>query len=162
MPSIYSRSDFSGKVIAIINVLNIVNFFVLWFIPIIRQTAFTFLNKDISMASVAYELYRTDILLFIIVSSSVTIVPMAKSAIYVYIWFFAKNLKAWPMATGALLGKISMLDIFIYAVFIVLMKGQGLVSITILPGMYLYIAAALISLAVGMATERRYRLSVLS
>jgi uncharacterized paraquat-inducible protein A len=56
-----------------------------------------------------------------------------------------------------LLGKLAMADIFLIALYIVVIKGAGLARVETAWGLYLFTGCVLASLAIGLARKRRDR-----
>ena len=53
------------------------------------------------------------------------------------------------------LGKLAMADMFLIALYIVVVKGVGLATVETAWGLYLFSGCILASIAIGYATERR-------
>ncbi len=53
-----------------------------------------------------------------------------------------------------ILGKLAMADVFLIAIYIVLVKGIGLATVETAWGLYLFTACVLASLWIGHATPR--------
>ena len=53
------------------------------------------------------------------------------------------------------MGKLAMADIFLIALYIVLVKGIGLATVEVAWGLYLFTGCVLLSLVIGWTTEKR-------
>jgi paraquat-inducible protein A len=111
-------------------------------------------RNEIVLSKVAYDLYHTDTLLFIVVALFGIAAPTWKMLASAYFWYcidvrFARKHHKWLV----MLGKLSMLDIMLVAIVIVAIKGTGIGSVETRPGLYCYIFLILSSLLVSFAID---------
>ena len=135
--------------------VNLVLFGYVLFEPLLVTRVYFIQRHEIVLVQVAYDLYQTDMLLFAVVFLFGIVAPAAKMTAAVVAWYVldvrvAKRHQAWM----AILGKLSMMDVMLIAVFIVAVRGIGIGSVDVLPGLYFYVALVLSSLFVSLAMER--------
>jgi paraquat-inducible protein A len=85
--------------------------------------------------------------------------PIAKLALLWWMWFGRADKRQRAFVTKWLdvLGKWSMLDVYIVAVLIVAVKLGPLADVTIEPGLYVFGAAVLLTMIAGSRVERSAR-----
>ena len=85
--------------------------------------------------------------------------PFAKLGILTVLWFvrLPEDKRAWLLHWLGLLGKWSMLDVFIVAILIVLVKLGPLAKVTPRVGVYVFSAAILASMLTTMYVDRLAR-----
>ncbi len=85
--------------------------------------------------------------------------PIAKLALLWWMWFGRADKRQRAFVTKWLdvLGKWSMLDVYIVAVLIVAVKLGPLAAVTIEPGLYVFGAAVLATMIAGSRVERSAR-----
>jgi paraquat-inducible protein A len=134
--------------------VNLVLFGYVLFEPLLVTRISFIRRQEIMLAQAAYDLYQTDTLLFLVVFFFGIVAPGLKMIASAGAWYFldvchAKKIQRWIV----FLGKLSMLDIMLIAIIVVAIKGVGIGSIDILPGLYVYIALVLSSFFVSLAME---------
>ena len=85
--------------------------------------------------------------------------PIAKIALLYWMWFGKADRSQRAFVTRWLdvLGKWSMLDVYIVAVLIVAVKLGPLAEVTVEPGLYVFGAAVLLTMFAGSRVERTAR-----
>jgi paraquat-inducible protein A len=127
-------------------------------VPILSTRIPLLSYNEIVLARVAYDLFRTDKVLFVIVVVFGIIVPWCKSVLSCFFWYFLSSpAHARYFDLLALLGKLSMLDIMLLAIFIVAFKGLGIGHVEIRYGLYVYVSIVLVSFFVSLFMTRRVR-----
>jgi paraquat-inducible protein A len=96
-------------------------------------------------------LWRTDAALALIVTFFAVFAPMTKTLGLSLIQFGLLSRSTLPVLH--ILGKLAMADIFLIALYIVLVKGIGLATVEVAWGLYLFTACILISLFVSWRSE---------
>jgi paraquat-inducible protein A len=139
--------------------INIVLFVFVLFEPLL-VTRISFIKRsEIVLWQVAYDLYGADKLLFLVVFVFGILAPSIKMIATAFVWHFmdvrlAKKYHVWMAA----LGKLSMLDIFLLAILVIAIKGIGIGSVEIRPGLYVYVTLVLsmflLSLAIDWTLDR--------
>ncbi|MCW5681007.1 MAG: paraquat-inducible protein A [Xanthobacteraceae bacterium] len=139
-------------------VLHFALFCYVLFQPLVLTRITFFFRNEITLLQAAADLWRIDKVLFVVVALFGIAAPAAKMLAMAGVWYFADVKRAeiwnrWLM----LLGRLAMLDIFLIAILIVLIKGTGVGSVTIRPGLYLYVALVAGFFFLSLAVERLLR-----
>jgi uncharacterized paraquat-inducible protein A len=136
-----------------LNLALLVLFPVAWFAPLMNAALMPLFGMtEISVLSGLQSLWETDVALALIVSFLALFAPYAKVLGLAMIhWRLAS-----PRILTALhvLGKLAMAEIFLLALYIVLVKGVGMVTVETDWGLYLLTACILGSVALGLRTEK--------
>jgi len=131
----------------------LVLFPIAWTAPLMRAAILPIFGiQEISILSGLLELWRSDIWLAAIVTLFAVIAPYAK---LLALWAQAKGrLPTRARPALHLANKLAMADIFLIALYIVIAKGAGHVTVRPAWGLYLFTACILASLALSMAKPR--------
>jgi paraquat-inducible protein A len=139
-----------------LNLALLVLFPVAWFAPILRAALLPIFGMDeISIISGLQSLWRTDAALALLVTFLAVFAPYAKTIGLALLHFDLLSPKTLP-ALG-LLGRLAMADIFLIAIYIVLVKGVGMVTIETAWGLYLFSACVLTSILIGWKSGYPFR-----
>jgi hypothetical protein len=135
--------------------INVVLFIYVLFEPLL-VTRISFIRRnEVVLAQMAYDLYGVDTLLFLVVFGFGIVAPSIKMAASVFCWYFVDARAAVQYGRWlALLGKLSMLDILLLAVLVVAIKGIGVGSVEIMPGLYIYVVLIVGSFLISLLSER--------
>ncbi len=141
---------FIGPAIAV----NLVLFGYVLFEPLLLTRISFISRQEIVLVQAVYDLYQTDTLLFLVVFFFGIVAPAIKMIASACAWYllsvrFALKLHRWII----ILGKLSMLDIMLIAIYVVAIRGVGIGSVDILPGLYFYVALVLSSFFVSLTME---------
>lgn len=128
-----------------------------WFAPLLRAGIDLplFGLSEISVVTGLQELWRTDVFLALLVTFFALFAPYLKTIGLALIHFGLMRRRVLPVVQ--VLGKLAMADVFLIALYIVLVKGVGLARIEVAWGLYLFTACILASLVIGIATGRAAR-----
>ena len=119
---------------------------VAWFAPLLRAALLPVFGMDeISVISGLQSLWASDPALALLVTGFAIFAPFAKTLGLALIDFHLMSQKTLPALH--LLGKLAMADIFLIALYIVIAKGAGHVTVEAAWGLYLFTACILASLA---------------
>lgn len=151
--SLFHSSGFAGKAAAIVNAALLVVLPFVWTLPLIESRNLFFFSSETSILSGARELYDSDLFLFLVVVVFAMAVPYAKLVLYGYVWFVARKPSEAVLRFGHLLAKLSMTDVFLFALLLLVVKGIAAAEIIVRPGLYAFSAAVLASLVVGIVTD---------
>lgn len=134
--------------------VNLALFVYVLFEPLL-VTRISFIRRhEIVLVQAVYDLYQTDMLLFLVVFFFGIVAPAAKMLVSAGAWYFLDVQLATKLHKAIIfLGKLSMLDIMLIAIFIVAIKGVGIGSVDIMPGLYFYVVLVLSSFFVSLAME---------
>lgn len=137
------------------NLALLVLFPVAWFAPLIRAglNLPLFGLSEISVVSGLQSLWKSDVVLALIVTVFALFAPYLKTIGLALIHFGLLRRKVLPALQ--ILGKLAMADIFLIALYITIFKGIGLGRIEVAWGLYLFTGCILASIAIGQLTGRR-------
>lgn len=119
-------------------------------IPLLATRAFLSHN-EIVLARLAYDLFLYDKFLFAIVFVFGVLFPFVKMVLSIACWFYLDAPRA-VRCSGALvfLGRLSMLDVMLLALFVVGFKGVGMGTVVVRYGLYIYSAVVVLSLLLNL------------
>ena len=123
-----------------------------WTLPLMTVKRLVFLSERVSVLSAVRDLWLADqfFLVLVVVVFSV-LFPIVKLTLAIYIWYAA------DVAGGRLhrllgslsaLAKWSMLDVFVVALIVVAIQVSLVGDVLLNPGLYLFVAAVLLSMLV--------------
>lgn len=112
-----------------------------------------FRGSELTILAGIRDLYDTDIFLALIVATLAVIAPFLKT-ILLSAAQFGMVRDARLMVLISVAGKLSMADVFLIALYIVVIKGVGVGHVTIGWGLYLFTALTLASLAMTFIQRR--------
>ncbi|UWQ15547.1 paraquat-inducible protein A [Aliiroseovarius sp. M344] len=140
-----------------LNLALLIAFPIAWFAPLMRAgiNLPLFGLKEVSVISGLQALWDTDVVLALIVTFFAVFAPIMKVLGLALIQFGMMRRKMLPVFN--VLGKLAMADIFLIALYIVLVKGIDLAKIETGWGLYLFTACVLASIALSFATTKRQR-----
>ena len=115
---------------------------VTWWLPLFTARVPFLWRHEVSIASGLIELWRLDLLLFSVLA------PLAKGGALVWVWHRLPRARAAAALDHlALLGKLSMAEVFLLAVVLVGIKGVGVGTVEVSWGLPAFVAAVLLSFA---------------
>ncbi|GHC10242.1 paraquat-inducible protein A [Gemmobacter caeni] len=116
-----------------------------WFAPLLRAGLLpVFGLSEISVISGLQSLWKSDAVLALVVTFCAVFAPMMKVLGRALRDFGLLDVRAEPAL--AVLGKLAMADVFLIALYVVIVKGVGLATVEVAWGLYLFTALILISL----------------
>lgn len=128
-----------------LNLTLLILFPLSWFAPLMRAGLLPLFGLDeISVMTGLQSLWASDLVLALIVTTMAVFAPWAKTVGLALLDFGFLSPRAMPAVH--LLGKLAMADVFLIALYIVVVKGVGLATIEVAWGLYLFTACVLISL----------------
>lgn len=127
---------------------------VAWVAPLFTARVPFLWREEVSIASGLIELWRLDRLLFAAVLLFSVVTPALKAALGLWLWYRAPK----PIARRwcgrlALLGKLSMTEVFLVAVALVGFKGVGLGRVETAWGLWWLTAVVLAAMALSLRLE---------
>ena len=123
-----------------------------WFAPLLRAALLPIFGMDeISVITGLQSLWGTDPGLALLVTFLAVFAPFAKTLGLTLIHFHLLSPKTLPALHA--LGKLAMAEVFLIALYIVIAKGAGYVTIETAWGLYLFTACILASLLISHKTE---------
>lgn len=138
--------------LALANLALLALFPVAWAAPLARAGLLPFFEGDeLSILGGVHDLWASDRVLAILVAVFALVAPYAKTLLLAAIHYGALPARRW---TGplALMGKLSMADIFLLALYIVIVKGVGVGHVETAWGLWLFTVLVLVSLAIAILT----------
>ena len=135
------------------NLCLLILFPVAWFAPLLRAALLPVFGMDeISVITGLQSLWGSDPALALLVTFLAVFAPFAKTIGLALIHFDLLHPRALPALN--ILGKLAMADVFLVALYVVIVKGAGYVTIEVAWGMYLFTGCILASLALAYFTEK--------
>lgn len=119
------------------------------FLPFFRGSELTILGG-------IRDLLHTDIFLALIVATLAVIAPFLKTMLMAAAQFGMVR-DARLMVLVIIMGKLSMADVFLIALYIVVIKGVGVGHVTIGWGLYLFTVLTLASLFIAFVHQRQVK-----
>ncbi len=134
------------------NLALLILFPIAWFAPLLRAALLPVFGMDeISVITGLQSLWGSDAGLALLVTFLAVFAPFAKTIGLALIHFDLLAPRALPALN--ILGKLAMADVFLIALYVVIVKGAGYVTIEVAWGMYLFTGCILASLALSYFTE---------
>jgi paraquat-inducible protein A len=135
------------------NLALLILFPLAWFAPLMRAGLLPLFGLDeISVITGLQSLWGSDVILALIVTTFAIFAPWLKTLGLALIHFNLASPKLLPALH--IMGKLAMADIFLIALYIVLVKGIGLATIETSWGLYFFTALILASLVISTITAR--------
>lgn len=135
------------------NLALLILFPISWFAPLMRAGLLPLFGlSEISVISGLISLFDTDILLALLVTVFAIIAPMSKTVGIALIHF--GRMSPDKKAIFEFMGKVAMADVFLIALYVVIVKGVGLATVETAWGLYLFTGCILASLAISHLTRR--------
>jgi paraquat-inducible protein A len=127
---------------------------VAWFAPLMRAALLPVFGMDeISVITGLQSLWQSDAALALLVTFLAIFAPYAKTIGLALLHFGLLSPRALPALQ--ILGKLAMADVFLIALYIVIAKGAGHVTVETAWGLYLFTACILASFLVSWRAEAR-------
>ena len=152
-PNLYHRAGPLGRAAAWGNLTLLAILPITWFLPLLKNKAFYILSSEVTLWTSVVELFQTDIYLALVIAILAMIMPLAKCALYAYLWFVTDGSSTGLRKAGSILSKLSMIDVFLFALVILVVKGLSIGSVQPQYGFYAFSTAVILSLGVSVITE---------
>jgi paraquat-inducible protein A len=137
------------------NLALLILFPLAWFAPLMRAGLLPLFGLDeISVITGLQSLWGTDVILALIVTTFAIFAPWLKTLGLALIHFNLASPKLLPVLH--IMGKLAMADIFLIALYIVLVKGIGLATVEVAWGLYFFTSLILTSLAISVLTAKQH------
>ncbi|MEM1383391.1 MAG: paraquat-inducible protein A [Pseudomonadota bacterium] len=125
-----------------------------WWAPLARAGFLPFFEGDaITILGGVGDLWEVDPVLAALVALFAVLIPYAKTLALAAIHLGRLDRKSLPLIET--IGKLSMADVFLIAVYIVVVKGVGLGRVEPAWGLWLFTACVLAQIWIAWATGRR-------
>jgi paraquat-inducible protein A len=137
----------------ILNLSLLVLFPIAWFAPLLRAALLPLFGMDeISVMSGLQSLWGSDVFLALIVTTFAIFAPYLKTILLALVHFDLLKAKVLPVL--GYLGKLAMADIFLIALYVVVVKGAGRVTVEGGWGLYLFTGCVLASLMISTLSAK--------
>ena len=134
------------------NLSLLILFPVAWFAPLMRAAILPIFGMDeISVITGLQSLWDSDAALALIVTFLAIFAPYAKTLGLALLHFNLLSPKVLPALE--VLGKLAMADVFLIALYIVIVKGAGYVTIETAWGLYLFTGCILASILISWRSK---------
>ncbi|MCR8726802.1 paraquat-inducible protein A [Frigidibacter sp. ROC022] len=136
-----------------LNLLLLILFPLAWFAPMLRAGLLPLFGlNEISVMTGLQALWSEDIYLALLVTTFALFAPYLKTIGLALVHFGLADARIVPALL--FLGKLAMADIFLLALYIVVLKGIGVGRVETAWGLYLFTGCIIASLAVSLSTGR--------
>ena len=140
------------------NLSLLVLFPVAWFAPLLRAGLLPLFGlSEISIISGLQSLWESDVILALLVTGFALFAPYLKTIGLALVHFDLLKDKTLPVLRW--LGKLAMADIFLIALYIVMVKGIGIGKVETAWGLYLFSACVIASIVISGLTKSANRTS---
>lgn len=139
-------------ILRLANLTLLILFPVAWFAPLMRAGIDLplFGTEEISVISGMQSLWGSDVALALLVTFLAVFAPYMKTIGLALIHFGLMRRKVLPVLE--ILGKLAMADVFLIALYILIVKGIGLARVETAWGLYLFTACVLASILFSYLT----------
>jgi paraquat-inducible protein A len=135
-----------------LNLALLILFPVAWFAPLLRAALLPIFGMDeISVVTGLQSLWESDPALALAVTFLAIFAPYAKTIGLALLHWNLLSPKTLPALE--ILGKLAMADVFLIALYIVIVKGAGYVTIETAWGLYLFTGCVLASILVSWKSK---------
>jgi uncharacterized paraquat-inducible protein A len=136
-----------------LNLALLILFPIAWFAPLLRAALLPVFGMDeISVITGLQSLWETDAPLALIVTFLAIFAPYAKTIGLALLHWNLLSPRTLPVLE--ILGKLAMADVFLIAIYIVIVKGAGMVTVEVAWGLYLFTACILAQVLIGWRSKR--------
>lgn len=141
-------------ILRIANLSLLILFPIAWFAPLMRAGLLPLFGlSEISVISGMQALWDSDVALALLVTFFALFAPYLKTIGLALIHFNMLRRKVLPVLSW--LGKLAMADVFLVALYIVVVKGIGVGKVETAWGLYLFTACILASIVISTLTAKR-------
>lgn len=138
------------------NLALLVLFPLSWFAPLLKAGLLPLFGlSEISVISGLQSLWPADPILALIVTALALFAPMIKTIGVSLIHFGLLKRRLLPVLSW--MGKLAMADVFLIALYVVIVKGIGVGRVETAWGLYLFTACILASIVISTLTARQTR-----
>lgn len=141
------------NILRIANLSLLVLFPIAWFAPLMRAGLLPIFGlSEISVISGMQALWKSDVALALLVTAFALFAPYLKTIGIALIHFNLLKDNTLPVLSW--IGKLAMADVFLIALYIVVIKGIGIGKVETGWGLYMFTACILASLLVSALTPK--------
>lgn len=140
----------------IANLALLILFPIAWFAPLLRAALLPIFGMDeISVISGLQSLWGSDVFLALVVTAFAIFAPYLKTIGLALVHFDLLKAKVLPVL--GYLGKLAMADIFLIALYVVVVKGAGRVTVEGGWGLYMFTGCVVASILISILTARHIK-----
>ncbi len=137
----------------VLTFLTLMAFPIVWFAPLMRAGLLpVFGLSEISIVTGLQSLWQTDVVLALLVTFFALVAPVVKLAGLLLIQTGLASRKLVPMLD--IMAKFAMADIFLIALYIVIVNGVALATVETAWGLYVFSGLVVASMLLGSWTAR--------
>jgi uncharacterized paraquat-inducible protein A len=137
-----------------LNLALLILFPIAWFAPLLRAGLLPIFGLDeVSVITGLQSLWETDAPLALLVTFLAVFAPYAKTIGLALLHWNLLSPRTLPALE--LLGKLAMADVFLIAIYIVIVKGVGLATVETAWGLYLFTGCVLASILISWRSKAR-------
>jgi paraquat-inducible protein A len=137
-----------------LNLALLVLFPIAWFAPLLRAGLLPMFGLDeISVITGLQSLWESDVVLALLVTIMAIFAPWLKTIGLALLHFRLLSPRVLPALN--IMGKLAMADVFLIALYIVVVKGVGMATVEVAWGLYLFTACILASLWVSFVAAKK-------
>jgi len=141
-------------VLTLANLALLVLYPIAWFAPLLRAGVLPLFGlKEISVLSGLAALWESDVALALVVTALALFAPYAKTIGLSMVHFRLASPRIKPVLD--ILGRLAMADVFLIALYIVVIKGIGIGKVETAWGLWLFTGCILGSILISYLTDRR-------
>ncbi len=141
-------------VLRLANLTLLVLYPLAWFAPLLQAGMLPLFGlTEISVISGLQSLWSSDVALALLVTFLAVFAPYLKTIGLALIHFGQMRRRMLPALD--MLGKLAMADVFLIALYVVIVKGVGLATVRVSWGLYLFTGCVLASIAISHLTAKR-------
>lgn len=141
------------NILRIANLSLLILFPIAWFAPLMRAGLLpVFGLNEISVITGMQALWESDVALALLVTAFALFAPYLKTIGIALVHYNLLKDKALPVLSW--IGKLAMADVFLIALYIVVIKGVGIGKVETGWGLYMFTACILASIVVSALTPQ--------
>jgi uncharacterized paraquat-inducible protein A len=138
-----------------LNLALLILFPIAWFAPLLRAALLPIFGMDeISLITGLQSLWGSDAPLALLVTFLAVFAPYAKTIGLALLHWDLLSPKTLPSLE--ILGKLAMADVFLIALYIVIAKGAGMMTVETAWGLYLFTGCILASILVSWKAKPKF------
>ena len=136
------------------NLCLLVLFPIAWFAPLLRAGLLPLFGlSEISVISGLQSLWGEDVVLALVVTVLAIFAPYLKTIGLALVHFRLGSPRLVPALN--ILGKLAMADVFLIALYIVVVKGVGMATVETAWGLYLFTGCILASIGISILSAKK-------
>ena len=136
-----------------LNLTLLLLFPIAWFAPLLRAAILPIFGMDeISVITGLQSLWESDAALALLVTFLAVFAPYAKTIGLALLHWNLLSPRVLPALE--VLGKLAMADVFLVALYVVIAKGEGMVTVEVAWGLYLFTGCVLASALISWRSRR--------